>query len=82
MLEKDESIDISMSSDVSQSLNLINLLSVKIPEVEEILTNSIKIIEEDQIKVNDEKYEGRLDLITAFNEILEIYELTSIKVFY
>jgi hypothetical protein len=78
MLDKDESIDFSNTSDISHSLNVINLLSMKLPEVEDILTNSIKIIEEEQIKENGEKNEGRLDLITAFNEILEIYELTSI----
>ncbi len=77
MLDKDESIDFSNTSDISHSLNVINLLSMKLPEVEDILTNSIKIIEEEQIKENGEKNEGRLDLITAFNEILEIYELTS-----
>lgn len=77
MLDIDESIDFSNSSDISNCLNVINLLSMKLPEVEDILTSSIKLIEEEQTKDNVEKCEGRLDLITAFNEILEIYELTS-----
>ena len=76
MLDKDDSLDVSNISDQSDSESVINLLNEKLPDVEEILTNSIKIIEEENNR-GDNSLEEKVDLVHAFNEILEIYELTS-----
>ena len=78
MLDKHDSFNGSIMSYQSDNQSIINVLCEKIPEVEEILINSIKIIEEENNRIdNDERSDSKLDLITSFNEILEIYELTS-----
>lgn len=78
MQEKDDSFNFSGISGQSDSHNVIALLSEKLPNVEDILTNALKIIEDEQLKEENEHSESKVDLISAFNEILEIYELTSI----
>ena len=73
MLDKHDSFNGSLLSYQSDSQNIVKILFEKIPDVEEILTNSIKILEDE----NYERSDSKQDLISAFIEILEIYELTS-----
>ena len=77
MQDKNDSFNESLISFQSDSQIIIRVLYEKVPEVEEILTNSIKIIEDEMELKNDIRGESKLDLVSSFNSILEIYELTS-----
>ena len=77
MQDKNDSFNESLISFQSDSQSIIRVLYEKVPEVEEILTNSIKIIEDEMELKNDIRGESKLDLVSSFNSILEIYELTS-----
>ena len=82
MQDKNDSFNESLISFQSDSQSIIRVLYEKVPEVEEILTNSIKIIEDEMELKNDIRGESKLDLVSSFNSILEIYELTSFKFIY
>ena len=77
MQDKNDSFNESLISFQSDSQSIIRVLYEKVPEVEKILTNSIKIIEDEMELKNDIRGESKLDLVSSFNSILEIYELTS-----
>ena len=65
----------------SESEKILDILSEKLPIVEETLTSSINILQE-IAEEDNEKIDSRIDFIEAFKEIIEIYDLTSNKKIY
>ena len=53
----------------------MDLLSDKLPYVEEALTSSLNVIQE-IVEEENEKFNERIDFIEAFKGIIEIYDLT------
>ena len=62
-------------SDDSENEKILDLLSDKLPYVEEALTSSLNVIQE-IVEEENEKFNERIDFIEAFKGIIEIYDLT------
>ena len=62
-------------SDDSENEKILDLLSDKLPYVEEALTSSLNVIQE-IVEEENEKFNERIDFIEAFKGIIEMYDLT------
>lgn len=78
MAEKSSS-EVEDVSDYSESEKILDILSQKLPVVEETLTTSINVLQE-MAEEEDERFNDRIDFIEAFKEIIEIYDLTKLLI--